>query len=302
MDTTFRFRERIVRTLKRMLRARLPVRKAFVSHEWESTMKRSVLAMLILAGTILAPLTEAQTASDATASSSAAPASSPANPVDPAAIQALKAMGAHLQALRRFSVSVALTGERVLEDGQKLQHSATAQLDVDRPHQIRVVARSAQREHEIFYNGKTVSFYVPQQKYYSTVAFDGNLAELIGRMHEHYGIEFPLADLFVWGTPDAPTDQFESAMFAGQDYIGSDLTDHYAFRQKDIDWQVWITTGDKPLPRKLVITRRDDDARPQSVSIIDWTTSPTFKDSVFTFHPPAGARKIEIVPVGGKRE
>jgi hypothetical protein len=259
-------------------------------------MKRSVLAILMVAGTILAPHVEAQTASAATA------ASSPANPVDPAAVQALHKMGTHLQSLKRFSVSLDLTGERVLEDGQKLQHTATADLDVDRPHRIRAFMRSARSERAIFYDGKTVSLYSPQQKYYSTVAFNGNLAALIGHLHERFGIEFPLADLFVWGTPDAPVDQFESAMFAGQDYIGSDLTDHYAFRQKDIDWQIWITTGDKPLPRKLVITRRDDDARPQSVSIIDWTTSPTFKDSVFTFRPPAGAKKIEVVPVGGKRE
>lgn len=259
-------------------------------------MKRSVLAILMMAGMMLGPHVEAQTAS------APAAASAPANPIDPAAIQALRKMGAQLQSLKRFSVSLDLTGERVLEDGQKLQHTAIADLDVDRPDRIRTVMRSARTEREIFYNGKTVSVYVPQQKYYSTVAFDGNLGALVERLRERYGIDFPLADLFVWGLPDAPTDQFESAMYAGQDYIGSDLTEHYAFRQKDIDWQIWITTGDKPLPRKLVITRRDDDARPQSVSMIDWTTSPTFKDSEFTFRPPAGARKIEIVPVDGRRE
>ncbi len=42
-------------------------------------------------------------------------------------------MGAHLQTLKRFQVSTEMTGERVLADGQKLQHEATADLDVDRP-------------------------------------------------------------------------------------------------------------------------------------------------------------------------
>jgi hypothetical protein len=263
-------------------------------------MKRSVLATFIMAGTILtaAPCIEAQTAS----ASAASAASSPANSVDPAAIQALQKMGAHLQSLRRFGVSIDLTGERVLEDGQKLQHTATAELFVDRPNRIRASMRSARSEREIVYDGKTVTLYSPQQKFYSSVPFDGNLGALIGQLKIHYGVEFPLADLFVWGTPDAPTDQFESAMFAGQDFIGQDVCNHYAFRQKDIDWQIWITAGEKPLPRKLVITRRDDDARPQSVSIIDWTTSPTFKDAVFTFRPPEGSKKIELVPVGEKKE
>ena len=52
----------------------------------------------------------------------------------------------------------------------------------------------------------------------------------------------------------------------------------------------------KPLPRKIVITNRADEARPQSVSLIDWNLKPTFKDSVFKFTPPKGATKIEIVP------
>ena len=42
-------------------------------------------------------------------------------------------------------------------------------------------------------------------------------------------------------------------MNAGQDFIDDDLCDHYAFRQGKIDWQIWITTGSKPLPRKVVI-------------------------------------------------
>jgi hypothetical protein len=77
-----------------------------------------------------------------------------------------------------------------------------------------------------------------------------------------------MADLFLWGTPAAPLDKIESAMNAGQDFIDNDLCDHYAFRQGNIDWQIWITTGSKPLPRKLVITNRSDEARPQSVQYV----------------------------------
>ena len=69
------------------------------------------------------------------------------------------------------------------------------------------------------------------------------------------------------------------------------LCDHYAFRQGQIDWQIWITTGSKPLPRKIVITNRADEARPQSVSLIDWNLKPTFKDAVFKFTPPKGATR-----------
>lgn len=223
-----------------------------------------------------------------------------ASAVDPASIQALKDMGAHLQSLTRFQVATDLTGERVLADGQKLQHTATADMDVERPNRLRAVMRSARAERELFYDGKTVTLYTPAQKYYSTVEFTGTLGELVKRLEERYGVEVPLSDLFVWGTPAAPLDKIESGMNAGQDFIGEDLCDHYAFRQGNVDWQVWITVGSKPLPRKIVITNRADEARPQSVSLLDWNLKPTFKESVFRFTPAKGATRVEIVPLKTK--
>jgi hypothetical protein len=256
-------------------------------------MLRNALLLGLLAGLLAVPCAHAQT-------TSAAPGQPAASAVDPAAIQALRDMGAFLQTLKRFRVSVELTGERVLADGQKLQHVATASLDVDRPNRIRAVMNSARSHRELFYDGATVTLYTPAQKYYSTVAFSGTLAELVDRLEEKYAVQLPLSDLFLWGTPAAPVDRIESAMNAGQDFVDEELCDHYAFRQGEIDWQVWIATGGKPLPRKIVVTYRGDEARPQSISLIDWNLKPTFKDTVFKFTPPKGATKIEIVPAKTK--
>jgi hypothetical protein len=249
------------------------------------TMLRKILSLGLLAMSLAATGALAQTAPAA-----GAPA------VDPASIQALKDMGAFLQTLKRFQVSTELTGERVLADGQKLQHAATADMDVERPNKVRAIMRSARSQRELIFDGKMVTLYTPAQKYYSTVEFSGTIGGLIDQMEKKYGVQLPLQDLFLWGTPAAPLDKIQSAMNAGQDFVDDDLCDHYAFRQDKIDWQIWITTGSKPLPRKVVITNRADEARPQSVSLIDWNLKPKFTDAVFKFTPPKGATKIEIVP------
>jgi len=252
-------------------------------------MLRRLLALGMLAMSLAAPGIHAQTEPAGTA----APA---ANAVNAGSIQALKDMGAYLQKLKRFRVSTEATGERVLADGQKLQHTATADLDLDGRHKLRAVMRSARAERVLIYNGKTVTLYTPAQKYYSTVDFVGTNGELIEQLEIRYGVQLPLSDLFVFGTPAAQFDKIESAMNAGQDFIDDDLCDHYAFRQGKIDWQIWISAGGKPLPRKIVITNRADEARPQSVSLLDWNLKPTFTDAAFKFTPPKGAKKVEIVP------
>ena len=252
-------------------------------------MKQALLASLLLAIALAPPLARAQ---------AAAPPPTMSSPgVVPAAIQALKDMGALLQTLKRFRVTTEVTGERVLADGQKLQHTARAEMDVDRPNRLRARMATPRSERELIYDGKTVTLFTPAQKYYSRVELVDTLAGLVTRLQERFGVEVPLADLFLWGTPAAPVEGIESAMNAGQDVVGGDLCDHYAFRQGRFDWQIWITTGGKPLPRKLVITNRADDARPQSTSLIEWNLKPAFGDSVFAFVPPKGATAVEIVPV-----
>jgi hypothetical protein len=246
--------------------------------------KTLTAGLLVLALALAAPGAPAQTTAPATAA------------VDPATIQALKNMGAYLQSLQRFHVTNELTGERVLSDGQKLQHTASAAVDVQRPNRLHVKMSSVRSQRELFYDGKQVTLFTPAQKYYATVPFDGSLGDLANALQTKYGVELPLADLFVLGTPAAPLDKVDSAMNAGQDVVGGDLCDHYALRQGNFDWQIWITAGSKPLPRKLVIANRGDEARPQSVSLIDWDLKPVFASSAFTFKPPKGAKAIDMVP------
>ncbi|CAG2159841.1 DUF2092 domain-containing protein [Cupriavidus numazuensis] len=253
-------------------------------------MKRKAL-LLGVAMALAGPCAIAQAAQPANGSGVQAGA------IDQEAIQALKTMGAYLLSLQRFQVSTELSGERVLADGQKLQHTAAARLDVSRPNKIKASISSARSEREILYDGKVVTIYAPSQKYYSSIAMVDTLGGLIQQLENRYGIELPLADLFAWGTSNAPTGTIDSAMNAGQDIVDGDVCEHYAFRQGKIDWQIWIAAGSRPLPRKLVITDRSDEARPQSVSTIRWTTSPRFSDSVFTFAAPKGARQIEAVPL-----
>ncbi|MDZ7651056.1 MAG: DUF2092 domain-containing protein [Burkholderiaceae bacterium] len=256
----------------------------------EKKMARKLLLLGLLGLSLAAPGAYAQTAAPTTA-----PAAAAASPVDPASVQALKDMGAYLQTLKRFRVTTELSGERVLADGQKLQHSASATLDVARPDRLRATMRSPRSERVLFFDGKTATLYTPAQKAFSTVELNDTLAGLVEKLENRFGVEVPLSDLFVWGTPAAPLDKIDSAMNAGQDFIGDDLCDHYAFRQGNVDWQIWITTGARPLPRKVVITNRSDEARPQSVSLIAWNLNPGFNDTVFRFVPPKGATQAQIV-------
>ena len=67
----------------------------------------------------------------------------------------------------------------------------------------------------------------------------------------------------------------------------------------DVDWQIWIQLGDYPLPRKLVITTKTDEARPQHTSVFTWDLAPSYNDAAFTFVPPAGALRVALPGAAG---
>ena len=71
--------------------------------------------------------------------------------------------------------------------------------------------------------------------------------------------------------------------------------EHLAFSQNNIDWQVWIENGARPVPRKFVITYKDEPDSPEFTAIFsNWDFTTQLPDFVFKFDPPPGSAKIGV--------
>jgi len=65
-----------------------------------------------------------------------------------------------------------------------------------------------------------------------------------------------------------------------------------------VDWQIWIQTGDTPLPMKYVITSKWLTGAPQyTASFRNWNTNPKIDASQFEFTAPKGAQKLDSIAV-----
>ncbi len=259
----------------------------FVEMKWT----RWALAALALLAPMAAAAAQAAKAPEKTAASAAQP------PIDPAALAALDKMGAALRALKQYSVDSETSIEYVLESGEKIQLNGDVFYKVKQPNELYAEIKSDRRQRQFFYNGKDLTVYSPRLNYYATVeGVNASLREMVLDATQNYGIEWPLADLFLWGTEYAPKDAIKSASYIGAGTLGGDSIDQYAFRQEGVDWQVWISQATS-LPRKLVITGLEDPARPQYAARLSWNTKASIPASAFSFAPPKGASKIVFVPV-----
>ena len=217
--------------------------------------------------------------------------------IDPEAMTALKKMGEYLRTLDIFQVKTKITKEEVLEDGQKVTFAGTIDLLANRPGQLRVDLNSDRERRVFFFDGKNFTMFAPRLNYYATVAAPTTIKELAVQLEDKYEIELPLVDLFRWGTEEAQISAITGARKIGDSVIDGTTCEHYVFRQDGLDWQVWVQAGDYALPRKIVLTTTDDDARPQMTAEYTWNLAPSFNNEAFVFTPPKDAKKIPLVEV-----
>jgi hypothetical protein len=216
---------------------------------------------------------------------------------EPEAIAALEKMGAYLRTLTTFHVSGMGSSEEVLTSGQMIQYPGEVDLLVTRPNRLRANVFSTRKRRDYFYDGSTLTVFAPRMGFYTVVDAPPTIKETIDKASERLDLVIPLSDLFELGVDPALTARITSAFFVSTDVIGDHVCNHFAFRQPNVDWQIWIRDGAEPLPCKWVITSTEDQAQPDYDMEFTWDLKPVVAQNAFTFVPPEGADRIALASV-----
>jgi hypothetical protein len=216
--------------------------------------------------------------------------------VDPEALKLLRRMTDYMAALPQFSFDTHDTLEAVLKTGQKLDFDFSAKVAVQRPNRLRAERHNDIVNQKFFYDGKTLTLYNPDEKFYATEAVPATLEQALDFARTTLDVAAPASDLLYQDAFARLTQDVTGALVVGQAAIGGVRCTQLAFTGPQVDWQVWIAEGDKPLPYKYVITTKDVAGLPAySMVLSNWNLSPAITDSVFEFTPPQGARKINFL-------
>jgi hypothetical protein len=219
--------------------------------------------------------------------------------LQPEAVQAIKRMSAYLATLPAFEVKATTSLDLVNDADQALQLDGTARYKVRRPDGFVIDVVSDRQSRRFIYDGKQLTVFSPGLGYYATVPAPPTIRQTLDAAYAKFGIALPLEDLFTWSDPASDrTKDLISGFMVGTATIDGVETTQYAFRQKNVDWQVWIQTGDHPLPRKLVIVDRTDPARPAYSARLSWELNPAMSAADFAFQPGKDDKAIKLAAVG----
>ena len=267
---------------------------------------KGLRSALLAAGVILAPVaTQGANAQTQTPMPRSALQDPIANEgvIEDEAVDAIKEMSNFLRTAQTLGLKSDGSLDVVTNDGQRIQLDGTTTYKIRKPGFV-IDYESDIKSRRFIYDGKTFTVYSPKLGFYASTPAPKTNGEVLNTIYSKFGIRLPLEDLFRWGD-GSHADRIQalkSAYEVGSATIDGVQTDHFAFREADVDWEVWIQKGAQPWPRKLVIVDRTDPARPTFTARMNWQMNPAFTDADFAFVPDANAKRIQMATYKGAGE
>jgi hypothetical protein len=211
------------------------------------------------------------------------------------AAKVLKAMTDYTAEQKSISATFDSDIEIVTPEFQKIQFTSSGQLKLSRPDKLRIRRTGGYADVELIYDGKVLSMYGNNAQSYVQADAPGTVDQVIDTLQAKTGAAMPGTDLLLTKSYDELMTDVVEGKHIGQGVIDGVECDHLAFRGVDTDWQIWIETGARPVPRKYVITSKALVGAPQyTLRIKDWKTDPIAEAEAFVFKPPADATKVSL--------
>ena len=219
----------------------------------------------------------------------------------PEATAGLKRMTEYLASLPAYSLETQNTLEVVLESGQKLQFDSATGFSAKRPDKFRANRYGDLVKQEFYYDGSNLTLVNPESSHYAVVKAPETIDKALDFATDSLDIIAPASDLVHKDAFQRLTAGTTEGFVVGKSIIEGQVCDHLAFRAVNVDWQIWMRSGDKPIPCKYVITTTDIEGMPQfSVTVRSFNASPVLDDGLFRYTPPKGATKIDFISPDSK--
>jgi hypothetical protein len=244
-----------------------------------------------ICGCLLAMLLGLQTQAQDTADAASGDAE-----IDADALSVLESMADYLVAAETFAYRAEYAFDVVQDSGVKVEFGASRKTLVSRPDRLHVESqrRDGLRATVVF-DGEHIWAYAPEQNVYAQTEQVGDLDTAIQFAVAELRMKAPMADLLSPDLHEILTKQLTRAYYLGETVLVGVDCHHLLLSNGYADFQMWIRTGDKPLPQRIVITYREETGQPQfRAQFLEWDFAPTVTADKFRFEPPDGAERVRF--------
>jgi hypothetical protein len=206
----------------------------------------------------------------------------------------VKAMSDYMAGQKAISFGYDSILEVVTKDHQTIALASSGTVLLRRPDKIRATRSGGFADVEMLFDGKMLTMLGKNAKLYAQMDIPGSVDHLIDELKDKYDRPLPAADLLMTDINGQLMPDVTDIKDLGSGVIGGIECDHFAFRNKEVDWQIWIAQGDHPYPCRYVIKSVKIADGPQySIQIRDFKTGDKVAADDFAFQNTTNAKKID---------
>ncbi|MBW9115432.1 DUF2092 domain-containing protein [Rhizobium cauense] len=210
----------------------------------------------------------------------------------------LKAMSDYLAAQKTFSFDYVSSVEAVTPAFEKLQFVSSGTAAVSRPDKIRVTRTGGFADLDVSFDGAKLTVHGKNLDAYAQIDAKGSLDELFDRL-ENAGAEIPGSDLLLSNSFETLMDGVTEAKHIASAVIDGVEVNYLTFRKNDVDWQIWIEAGPKPIPKRYIVTSKHVVQAPQyMLEVRNFRTGEDVKVANFAIEIPGDAKKVDLSELG----
>jgi hypothetical protein len=193
-----------------------------------------------------------------------------------------------------WSVTVHTAYDALQPEGNKVEWNEVRAVTLNRPDRLRIEGeRSDGARNLVVFDGKEITTFDESAKLYAQALHPGTVDDAVVYFVHDLGMRLPLAVLLLGRLPAELQQRVQSVEYVERTATLGAPADHIVGKTATVDFQLWIAEGYRPLPVRAVLTYRDAPGQPQfRAQFSDWKLDIKPQDSLFTFTPPPGAKKI----------
>lgn len=209
----------------------------------------------------------------------------------------LERMAALIAGTQELSVSIESSYDVVQRDGQRIEFGESRRVAVRRPDRFRADTEERDGSRRGFlFDGKEIAAFDLDQNVYASVPKSGTADQALDYSVNELGMRIPLVELFSSDLLQT-VERSVSVRFVAEERIAGVPCDHLAVRADEADYEIWIATGERPLPQRIVVTYRQALGQPQfAANFSSWNLAADLPDALFAYQPAEGAERVRVTP------
>lgn len=211
----------------------------------------------------------------------------------------LKSMSDYLAAQQAISFDYQSSVEVVTPDFEKLQFVSSGTAVINRPDKARVTRKGGFADLDMSFDGNALTVHGKNLDAYAKIDAKGTLDDLFDALTEAE-VGAPGSDLFTSNAYETLTGDVTEAKHVASAIVGGVECEYLAFRTTDVDWQIWIASGAKPIPLRYVVTTKHVAQAPQyTLEITNFKTGADAVQTSFSIEIPKDAKEVDLSQMEG---